>query len=159
MTNKKPTCTSFRTRFKKSPGYPCWMQDCNLQSVTLKILKLHASTQKIAEIGRNCLKLPPIAWNYKSQENCKNCDAQFNSISPMFTNFRRNLPVFKQGVRLNFTDFHQLSSKLASFQIRSAPQFHRCSQIFVETCQFSNKERASISPLFTNFRRNLPVFK
>ena len=26
-----------------------------------KFKKLHASTQKIAEIGRNCLKLPPIA--------------------------------------------------------------------------------------------------
>ena len=77
----------------------------------------------------------------------------------ILTNFRRKLSVFKQGVRLNFIDFHQFSSELASFQIRSAPQFHRCSPIFVETGQFWNKECASISPIFTNFRRNWPVFK
>ena len=47
------------------------------------------------------------------------------SIPPIFTNFRRNLPVFKKGVRLNFTDFHKFSSKLASFQKRSAPKFHK----------------------------------
>ena len=81
------------------------------------------------------------------------------SISQIFTNFRRKLQVFKKGVRLNFTDFHKFSSKLASFQIRSAPQFHRFSPIFVETCQFSNKECASVSLIFTNFRRKLPVFK
>ena len=59
------------------------------------------------------------------------------------------LPVFKKGVRLNFTDFHQFSSKIASFQIRSAPQFHQFSskiahfQIrnFVRNGQISNKER------------------
>ena len=62
-------------------------------------------------------------------------------------------------MRLSFTNFHQFSSKIASFQIRSAPQIHRFSQIFVETCQFSKKECASISQIFTNFRRKLPVFK
>ena len=91
--------------------------------------------------------------------NCQFSNKECASISPIFTNFRRNLPVFKKGVRLNFTDFHQFSSKLANFQKRSAPQFHRFSQIFVETCQFSNKECASVSLIFTNFRRKLPVFK
>ena len=44
-------------------------------------------------------------------------------------------------MRLNFTNVHQFSSKMVSFQKRSAPQFHKC------------------SPIFTNFRRKWAVFK
>ena len=70
-------------------------------------------------------------------------------------------------MRLNFSDFHKVSSKIASFQIGSAPQFHRFSPIFVETCQFSNKEYASISQIFVEncsfskkeFRRKLSNVK
>ena len=51
-------------------------------------------------------------------------------------------------MRLNLTDFHQFSSKMASFQIRSAPQFHQFSRNFVGNCQFSHTECAPISPIF-----------
>ena len=52
-------------------------------------------------------------------------------------------------MRLNFTNFHEISSEIVSFQIRSAPQFHQFSskiahfQIrnFVRNGQISNKER------------------
>ena len=73
--------------------------------------------------------------------------------------FVENGQFSNKGVRLNFSNFRKFSSEIASFQIGSAPQFHRFSQIFVETCQFSNKECASVSLIFTNFRRKLPVFK
>ena len=52
-------------------------------------------------------------------------------------------------MRLNFTNFHEISSEIVSFQMRSAPQFHEFSskiahfQIrnFVRNGQISNKER------------------
>ena len=52
-------------------------------------------------------------------------------------------------MRYNFTNFHEISSEIVSFQIRSAPQFHQFSskiahfQIrnFVRNGQISNKER------------------
>ena len=47
----------------------------------------------------------------------------------------------------------------ASREPKSAINFHRFSPIFVETGQFWNKECASISTIFTNFRRNWPVLK
>ena len=54
-----------------------------------------------------------------------------------FTNFRRNLPVFKKGVRFNFTNFHEISSEMVSFQNKECAPI---SPIFVENCSFSNKE-------------------
>ena len=53
------------------------------------------------------------------------------SISQIFINFRRKLSVFKWGVRLNFTDVHEFSSKIVNFQMRN----------FVRNCQISKKER------------------
>ena len=136
-----------------------------------------------------------VSISQSSVENHPFSKKECASSSPIFTNFRRKLSVFKKGVRLNFTNFHKFSSKIvsfqirsepqfhkfsskiasfqmrsapqyhkfsskiASFQIRSAPQFHRFSPIFVENGQFSNKECASISAIFTNFRRKLQVFK
>ena len=52
-------------------------------------------------------------------------------------------------MRLNFTNFHEISSEMVSFQIRSAPQFHQFSskiahfqkRNFVRNGQISNKER------------------
>ena len=66
-----------------------------------------------------------------------------------FNDKNGKLSVFKKEVRLNFTNFHEISSKIVSFQGRNAPQFHQFSskfvhfQIrnFVRNGQISNKER------------------
>ena len=124
----------------------------------LRFTNFHQFSSKIASFQKRSApqfhRFSPIFV-----ETCQFSNKECASISPIFTNFRRNLPVFKKGVRLNFINFHQFSSKIDSFQIRSAPKFHKFSLIFVENCQFSNKECASISPIFTKLRRKLSVFK
>ena len=77
----------------------------------------------------------------------------------MFTNFPRKWPVFKKGVRLNFTSVHQFSSKIASFQIGSAPQFHEFSSKNVYFQKRNVPQVHQIWPMFTNFRRKWSVFQ
>ena len=59
-----------------------------------KIKNLHASTQKIAEIGRNCLKLPPIAWNWIAW-NCRKLPKIASNclkLPELCSNYNRKLP-------------------------------------------------------------------
>ena len=109
----------------------CQFSKKECASVSLIFNIFHKFSSKIASFQkRTAPQFHRFSQNFV--ETCQFSNKECASVSLIFTNFRRKLPVFKKGVRLNFTDYHKISSKLASFQIRSAPQFHKFSQVFVK---------------------------